>query len=279
MRKLPSLDSANTGLGAGGHRAGRPEGSILIESIPLSLIDIDSNVRSSYSDEAITELAASITLYGLLQPITLVQNVTRYTILAGHRRFLAAQRAGLDTIPAIVRVPPDSVESRRSLQLVENLQRENLSPLDVELAVTALLESHTPEEVAAMVARSSRWVRLIRNAATIRASLPPELQAQILTVPSTELPSAAATGPEHYAEAVVELIESRKHKAEAKGGGGPEGGRARAKPLVRASVRISISDDGIASIQVKPEIGGQIGIMVEALARALEAHCAAAPNG
>ena len=95
--------------------------------------------RARFKDESIEELAASIRELGVLQPIVVHRDADRYVLVAGERRWRAAQRAGLETIPAVIReVSPDGslIEA-----LVENIQREDLSPLEEAHAYRAILEN------------------------------------------------------------------------------------------------------------------------------------------
>lgn len=136
-------------------------------------IDIDRIVpnaqqpRKHFSEEGLNELADSIRQHGIIQPI-LVQALTdnRYELIAGERRWRAAQQAGLMKIPAIVResAPDSSLE----LALIENLQREDLNPIEEAQAYEKLIVGFglTQEEVARRVAKSrvtiSNMLRLLR---------------------------------------------------------------------------------------------------------------------
>jgi ParB family chromosome partitioning protein len=95
--------------------------------------------RREMDDESLEELAASIRIHGILQPI-LVRPIAehRYEIIAGERRFLAAQLAGLSHVPVVIKVIDD--QSTMALALIENMQRENLSPLDEALAIERLID-------------------------------------------------------------------------------------------------------------------------------------------
>ena len=101
-----------------------------IFSLPLiSIIQDSSQPRKYFDDKAIEELTLSIKRYGLLQPI-IVKKTTdnKYLIIAGERRWRAANLAGLEEIPVIIR-ESDDAESF-TIALIENLQRENLNPLE-----------------------------------------------------------------------------------------------------------------------------------------------------
>lgn len=112
--------------------------------------------RQSFGEEDLQELAESIRRHGLVQPIILTRtgSTPPYQIVAGERRWRAAQLAGLSVIPAIIRElsPREAVE----IALVENLQRADLSPLETALAYRALIEEFglTQSEVAERVGKS-----------------------------------------------------------------------------------------------------------------------------
>jgi ParB family transcriptional regulator, chromosome partitioning protein len=132
--------------------------------------------RRTFDDEALDELAASITEVGLLQPVV-VRNLGggRYELVMGERRWRASQRAGLDYIPAIVRETPDNEMLRDAL--MENLHRQQLDPLEEAAAYQQLLDDFgaTHEQLAQKVGRSrphiSNTLRLL--------NLPPAVQRKV----------------------------------------------------------------------------------------------------
>jgi ParB family chromosome partitioning protein len=114
--------------------------------------------------QALAELAASIRSQGLMQPL-LVRPVDRerYELIAGERRWRAAQMAGLDEVPALVRDVPD--EAALALSLIENIQRENLNPMEEAAGLQRLVEEFnmTHEQAADAVGRSrSATTNLLR---------------------------------------------------------------------------------------------------------------------
>ncbi|MBQ5986051.1 MAG: ParB/RepB/Spo0J family partition protein [Clostridia bacterium] len=123
----------------------------------VSLYDIDTNPdqpRKTFDEEKLNELAASIKRHGVVQPLIVKQNGTRYTIIAGERRFRAARIAGLSTVPVLV---SDMDENAiMEVALVENIQRENLNPIEEAAAIRLLMEQHdlTQEEVSARIGKS-----------------------------------------------------------------------------------------------------------------------------
>ena len=111
--------------------------------------------RKHFDDEALTELAESIQAHGMLQPIV-VRPIgdKRYQIVAGERRWRAAKRIGLSEVPVIIREMSDTEASQ--IAMIENLQRENLSPIEEAMGYQALMQQFqmTQEEVAKTVGRS-----------------------------------------------------------------------------------------------------------------------------
>ncbi len=142
-------------------------------SVALRLIDPNPyQPRRQFDEERLQELAESIQLHGVLQPVVLRQKGKRYQLVAGERRCRAAQLAGLMEIPALVKELNDG--EMMELAIVENLQREDLNPLDEAAGYEQLIKrlGMTQEEVAKRVGRSRPHV-----ANTLRLlQLPPSLQ-------------------------------------------------------------------------------------------------------
>ena len=110
--------------------------------------------RRSFDEASLHELAESIKEHGLLQPVIVIEDMDGYMLIAGERRLRASQLAGLDTIKAIV---ADIDRSRyREFALIENIQRENLKPLDLAYSYKELIEEYgiTHEELANIVKKS-----------------------------------------------------------------------------------------------------------------------------
>ena len=130
--------------------------------------------RTRMGQEALAELAASIKSQGLMQPV-LVRPVDRdrYELIAGERRWRAAQMAGLLEIPALVREVAD--ESALAMSLIENIQRENLNPLEEAAGLLRLVDEFrmTHEQAADAVGRSrsatSNLLRLLKLAKPVQA--------------------------------------------------------------------------------------------------------------
>ncbi|MBQ7519253.1 MAG: ParB/RepB/Spo0J family partition protein [Clostridia bacterium] len=134
-----------------------PESDAPVGSTEISLSDIDPNPdqpRRVFDKEALETLAESIRQSGLLQPLLVAPEGSRYRIVAGERRFRAARMAGLDTVPCVVREM--SEQERREAALIENLQREDLNPIEEAAGIRDLMEScgYTQELAAKRVGRS-----------------------------------------------------------------------------------------------------------------------------
>lgn len=110
--------------------------------------------RKHFSEEAIDELTASIKNHGILQPIIARKSIKGYEIVVGERRFRAAIKAGLKTVPVVVKELSD--EKMMELALIENLQREDLNPIEEAMAYEKLLQhlNITQEELANRLGKS-----------------------------------------------------------------------------------------------------------------------------
>lgn len=126
-----------------------------VSYIPLSLIDLNLNQpRKTFDENALEELAQSIRSVGLIQPILLQKENDRYLIVAGERRYRASIKAGLKEIPAIVNTFTD--KEIKEIALIENLQREDLNPIEEAEAIKVLIDEYnlTQEEVARTLGKS-----------------------------------------------------------------------------------------------------------------------------
>ncbi|MBZ0252649.1 MAG: ParB/RepB/Spo0J family partition protein [Candidatus Methylomirabilis sp.] len=149
--------------------------------IPLGLIDPDpENPRSGMDARRLRELADSIKEHGVLQPISVrwIEETARYTILSGHRRYQAATLAQVKEIPALV-VDADDRTNRRILQLVENTQREDLSPIDEAETYAAIMEAsgYTQVQLAKALAKSKAEVSEVLKL----RELPEAIKAEVRT--------------------------------------------------------------------------------------------------
>lgn len=170
LKRVYAQVSARSLDGAGGPVRG--DGTV-----PLAAIDgPTANPRTRFDATALAELAASIQEYGVLQPVLLLRRGSRYEILAGERRWRAAHLAGLERIPAVVRDEDDAARVAE-IRLIENIQREDLDPIELALAYRHLLDDHQiPQEELATRLGISRS----NLANTLRLlSLPPAVQEML----------------------------------------------------------------------------------------------------
>lgn len=129
------------------------------QKIKLSLIEPNrEQPRKKFDEEALQELSDSIKQYGIIQPLVVKKNADYYEIIAGERRWRAAKMAGLKEVPVIIKeyTEQEIVE----ISLIENIQRENLNPIEEAIAYKRLLDEFhlKQEEVAKRVAKSRTTV-------------------------------------------------------------------------------------------------------------------------
>ena len=154
----------------------RTQGSSTINEIPLDQIEANPNQpRREFDEEALRELADSISAIGIIQPITLRQiSENRFQIIAGERRWRASQLAGLMAIPAYIRTISD--ENVMEMALVENIQRQDLNAIEIALAYEHLLENGmTQEKISERVGKSraaiANYLRLLKLPAQVQMAL------------------------------------------------------------------------------------------------------------
>jgi ParB family chromosome partitioning protein len=149
-----------------------------IEQIPLdAVVSNPRQPRTRFDPEELAELAESIRVHGMLQPLIVTQDETpgRYTLIAGERRLLAARQAGLTHAPALVREA--SEQSRLEMALIENVQRADLAPLELAEAYRQLAEDFdlSHEQIAARVGKSrvavTNTLRLLKLPESVRQAL------------------------------------------------------------------------------------------------------------
>lgn len=161
---------------------GLPKDEELLE-VDIDLIEVNpEQPRLNFSEAKLEELALSIRANGLVQPILLRRlGNGRYQIVAGERRWRASQRAGLEKIKAVVRTIPDA--KLLELALIENIQRQELNPIEEAHAYQRLIQTLaiTQDEVAKQVGKDrssvANFLRLLKLPATIQKMLEDELLA------------------------------------------------------------------------------------------------------
>ncbi|SOD18528.1 ParB/RepB/Spo0J family partition protein [Pedobacter xixiisoli] len=144
----------------------------------ISLADIETNPyqpRTEFDQVALNELADSIKVQGLIQPITVRKNGNKYQLISGERRFRASKLAGLTEIPAYIRTADN--QQMLEMALIENIQRENLNAIEVALSFQQMIDECNlkAEQLGERVGKNrttvANYLRLLK--------LPPAIQASI----------------------------------------------------------------------------------------------------
>jgi len=148
-----------------------------ISTLPIEKIEANPfNPRSNFEKDALTELSQSIKIHGIIQPLT-VRKLGRdkYQLISGERRFRAAQLTGLKEVPCYIRVAND--QTMLEMALVENIQREDLNPIEVGLSYERLIEECdlTQDQLSQKISKSrssiTNHLRLLKLPAPIQAGL------------------------------------------------------------------------------------------------------------
>jgi len=144
--------------------------------IPVDLLEPNPfQPRMNFDQEALRELADSIRTFGLIQPVTVRKMGSKYQIISGERRYRACILAGMDMIPAYIRDAND--QGMLEMAIVENIQRENLDPIEVAMSYQRLMEECrlTQEQMAARVGKKrasvANQLRLLRLPAKVQHDL------------------------------------------------------------------------------------------------------------
>ena len=155
----------------------RTEGSADVVRIPAGMIEPNPfQPRMSFDTEALEELTDSIRTLGLIQPITVRKtDEGKYQIISGERRFRACKAAGMDFIPAYIRAASD--QGMLEMAIVENIQREDLDPIEVALGYRRLIEecNLTQEQMAGRIGKKrasvTNYLRLLKLPAKVQHDL------------------------------------------------------------------------------------------------------------
>lgn len=190
-----------------------------LATLPLHLIDPDPDQpRRDVGD--VTDLALSIRSHGLLSPI-IVEGTPdgRYRILAGERRFTACKSLGLPTIPCIVRTVED--QSRLALQLIENMQRQNLTPLEEAAGLRRLMDEFnlSQRDLALRIGKSPASVNQILRILDLDPTVLADLQTHGQPSKSVLLEIAKESDPDRQRELIAQsqdgsltVRKAREHK-------------------------------------------------------------------
>jgi ParB family chromosome partitioning protein len=156
------------------------DGAPIVNTVSLiKIADIETNPfqpRSNFEENALQELSDSIKQHGIIQPITVRKlGYDKYQLISGERRFRASQMAGLKEVPAYIRVADD--QAMLEMALVENIQREDLDPIEVSLSYKRLIDecNLTQEQLSEKVGKQrstvTNFLRLLKLPAAIQKAL------------------------------------------------------------------------------------------------------------
>jgi ParB family transcriptional regulator, chromosome partitioning protein len=148
-----------------------------VSLIPVANIEVNPfQPRSNFEETALQELSDSIRQHGIIQPLTVRKlGYERYQLISGERRFRASQMAGLTEVPAYIRIADD--REMLEMALVENIQREDLDPIEVALSYRRLIEECdlTQEQLSAKVGKQrstvTNFLRLLKLPAPVQKSI------------------------------------------------------------------------------------------------------------
>lgn len=129
-----------------------------LQEIPLNQIRVNDNYRKTFNEATLKDLAQSIKENGVIEPIIVRPNGKGYVIIAGERRYKAAEIAKLATIPAVIRDVADA--DALKIQLIENVQRENVQFMEEAYGIAKLRTDHDLDvsEICKMLGKSDAWV-------------------------------------------------------------------------------------------------------------------------
>lgn len=152
-------------------------GSSAINEISLGQIEPNPDQpRTTFDEEALRELATSISELGIIQPLSLRKTgPDSYQIIAGERRYRAARLAGLETVPAYIRTANET--ELTEMALIENIQREDLNPIEIALTFKKLIEQYSltqerlSERIGKKRATVANFLRLLRLPAEVQLGL------------------------------------------------------------------------------------------------------------
>jgi len=189
---------------------------VRLEDLNIETIDVKEGIRRTLDKKALDELAASIKLHGILQPLVVEPSKEgRYKLQIGKRRMAAARMAGLEAVPAIVLDSPLGAEESLAMRLVENIHRENLDPIDEAEAYANLKEMGVKvSEIARLVGKErtivSHSMRLLKLHPKVREAV---RQGTISREPALALirlePEQQITLAEEVREKGLTMVETR----------------------------------------------------------------------
>ena len=245
--------------------------------------------RTEFDPDRLSELASSVKLYGVLQPIIVRRQGDGYELVAGERRWRASQMVGLKTIPAVIRDYTDT--EMTAVSLVENLQRENLNPIEEAQAYRKLIDEFgfTQDEVSLKIGKSRSFianvVRLLNLPSVVqqyvsRGTMSPGQARPLLVLTTPELQLEAAEEIVTHALTARDAEElarkwskktAGKHKVHAPAVIGETEIEERLTALLGTRVRVVVRGKGSGMIEIEYYSGEELQRIVEKIEGADEA--------
>lgn len=230
-----------------------------VKTIEIAMISPDPDQPRRHFDEtALQELADSIAKRGVIQPIIVRPSGSTYQIVAGERRWRAAQRAQLHRIPAIVRDFSDA--ETREIALIENIQREDLNPIEEAEAYRKLIGQfgHSQDALAKLVGKSRSHVANLMRLLELPRSVQDAVMEQRLTMGHARA-LIGADDCETLARTVEQKgLSVRDTEALVRKG---KTGQSQARPSVRGAPKATETDDDIAALE--QHLADIVGLKVE----------------
>lgn len=173
------LENANTDITNKNTNKEEAESKVVGAIAHIEIAHIETNPfqpRTNFEEQALNELASSIKEHGIIQPVTVRKlGYDKYQLISGERRFRASQIAGLTSVPAYIRIAND--QAMLEMALVENIQRENLDPIEVAISYKRLIDecSLTQEQLSQKVSKQrstiTNYLRLLKLPVEIQLAL------------------------------------------------------------------------------------------------------------
>ncbi len=242
-----------------GDEAARNNREELIE-IDIDLIEPNAKQpRTRFADEKLDELAQSIRANGIVQPILVRRRGARYQLIAGERRWRASQRAGIQKIPAIVREVAD--EKLLELALIENIQRQELNPIDEARAYKNLIETlgFTQEMLADRVGKNRTVVTTCLRLLKLPKDIQQLVEDEKISAGHARalLMSSDVESQRRLASKIIEMSLSVRETEKAVKRIGRNGGQTVDKAMIRSKKDANIK---AAETKLKRYLGTQLQI-------------------
>lgn len=229
------------------------------------------NPRQHFDQAAMDELTASVATHGIMQPIVVVRRDFGYEIMSGERRYRAAKQAGLAKIPVVVR-DDDTPQHVAELRLIENIQREDLNPLELAQAYQTLIDQHglTHDDLATRLNKNRSGISNTLRVLNLPAVIHPHLQSGVISLGHAKA-LLAATDPAWQVTLARRIVDDglsvRESEALAKAGppaitSAPVGGRNEPPPHIRElehNLKLLFG----TTVRVKEKVGGKGSMTID----------------